>query len=43
MRDGHLKQIETLFDGGARAILPLLDTEARGAPMLRKTASLPFG
>ncbi len=43
MQDEYMKQIDTLFDGSVRAILPLLDTEVRGIPMLRKTASLLFG
>jgi arsenite-transporting ATPase len=43
MQDGYMKQIETLFDGSVRAILPLLETEVRGIPMLRRTAALLFG
>ena len=37
-----MKQIETLFDGSVRAVLPLLDTEVRGVEMLRRTAALLF-
>ncbi len=43
MQDGYMKQIETLFDGSVRAVLPLLETEVRGIPMLRRTAQLLFG
>ena len=43
MQDEYMKQIETLFDGSVRAILPLLETEVRGIPMLRRTAQLLFG
>jgi len=42
MQDEYMKQIDTLFDGSVRAILPLLDTEVRGVPMLRRTAELLF-
>jgi arsenite-transporting ATPase len=43
MQDEYMKQIEQLFDGSVRAILPLLETEVRGIPMLRRTAQLLFG
>ncbi len=43
MQDEYMRQIEQLFDGSVRAVLPLLETEVRGIPMLRRTASLLFG
>jgi arsenite/tail-anchored protein-transporting ATPase len=43
MQDEYMKQIETLFGASVRAVLPLLDTEVRGVPMLRRTAGLLFG
>src|SRR5512136_1312996 len=38
MQDGYMKQIDDLFDGRVRAVLPLLETEVRGVPMLRRMA-----
>jgi len=43
MQDEYMLQIEKLFDGQVRAILPLFETEIRGVPMLRRTAELLFG
>ncbi len=43
MQNDYMKQIETLFDGRVRAILPLFETEVRGLPMLERTADLLFG
>ncbi len=42
MQDGYMKEIEELFDGRVRAILPLLETEVRGVPMLKRMAELLF-
>ena len=42
MQDDYMKQIEQLFDGQVRAILPLFETEIRGVEMLRRTADLLF-
>jgi arsenite-transporting ATPase len=43
MQDEYMKQIDSLFDGSIRAVLPLLETEVRGIPMLQRTAGLLFG
>ena len=40
MQDEYMKQIEQLFDGSVRSILPLLETEVRGVPMLERMAGL---
>jgi arsenite/tail-anchored protein-transporting ATPase len=40
MQAEYMKQIETLFDGKVRAILPLLETEVRGVPMLQRMSTL---
>ncbi len=42
MQDGYMKQIDDLFDGQVRAVLPLLETEVRGVPMLKRMAELLF-
>ncbi len=42
MQDGYMKQIDDLFDGRVRAVLPLLETEVRGVPMLKRMADLLF-
>ena len=42
MQDEYMQQIEKLFDGQVRAILPLFETEIRGVPMLKRTAELLF-
>ncbi len=42
MQDGYMKEIEDLFDGQVRAVLPLLETEVRGVPMLKRMAELLF-
>ncbi len=42
MQDGYMKEIEDLFDGQVRAVLPLLETEVRGVPMLKRMADLLF-
>jgi arsenite/tail-anchored protein-transporting ATPase len=42
MQEGYMKQIDQLFDGDVRAVLPLLETEVRGVPMLRRMAELLF-
>jgi arsenite-transporting ATPase len=40
MQDEHMETIWKEFDGQVRAILPLFETEIRGAEMLKRTASL---
>jgi arsenite-transporting ATPase len=40
MQDEHMDTIWKEFDGQVRAILPLFETEIRGAEMLKRTASL---
>ena len=40
MQRGYLNDIERLFDGQVRSLLPLLETEVRGVEMLRRMASL---
>ncbi len=42
MQEEYMQQIEKLFDGSVRSILPLLETEIRGVPMLQRTANLLF-
>lgn len=42
MQDEYMKQIEQLFDGSVRAVLPLLETEVRGVDMLKRMSSLLF-
>jgi arsenite/tail-anchored protein-transporting ATPase len=42
MQDEHMKTIWDKFDGNVRAVLPLLETEIRGVPMLDRTAGLLF-
>ncbi len=42
MQDEYMQQIDQLFDGDVRAILPLFETEIRGVPMLDRTAKLLF-
>jgi len=43
MQEEHMETIWQKFDGSVRAILPLLETEIRGVPMLERTAKLMFG
>ncbi len=40
MQTEHMCEIERLFDGQVRSILPLLETEVRGVDMLRRMAGL---
>jgi len=40
MQDEYMLEIDQLFDQRVRAILPLLETEVRGVPMLRRMAGL---
>ncbi len=42
MQDEHMETIWQKFNGKVRAILPLLETEIRGVPMLERTAGLLF-
>lgn len=43
MQAEYMQQIEKLFDGNVRAILPLLETEVRGVNMLQRMSELLFG
>ncbi len=40
MQDEYMDEIERLFDGQVRAMLPLLETEVRGVETLRRMAAL---
>jgi len=40
MQDEYMKQIEQLFNGSVRSILPLLETEVRGVDMLKRMVEL---
>jgi arsenite-transporting ATPase len=40
MQDEYMREIDRLFDQRVRAVLPLLETEVRGVPMLRRMAGL---
>jgi arsenite-transporting ATPase len=42
MQTEYMDQIEKLFDGQVRAILPLLETEVRGVDMLKRMSNLLF-
>ncbi len=42
MQNEYMQQIDQLFDGDVRAVLPLFETEIRGVPMLDRTAKLLF-
>jgi len=42
MQDGYMKEIETVFAGMVRSVLPLFETEVRGTEMLGRTAKLLF-
>ncbi len=42
MQDEHMETIWQKFNGSVRAILPLLETEIKGVPMLARTADLLF-
>jgi arsenite-transporting ATPase len=42
MQSEYMKQVEQLFDGSVRSILPLLETEVRGVDMLKRMAGLLF-
>jgi arsenite-transporting ATPase len=43
MQDEYMQEIEKLFDGNVRAIVPLFETEVRGIEMLDRTAQVLFG
>ena len=43
MQANYMKEIETVFPGMVRAVLPLFETEIRGVPMLERTASALYG
>ncbi len=40
MQDEYMLEIDRLFDQRVRAVLPLLETEVRGVPMLQRMAKL---
>ncbi|RPI27308.1 MAG: arsenic transporter [Chloroflexota bacterium] len=40
MQDEYMLEIERLFDGDVRAVLPLLETEVRGVAMLQRMVDL---
>ncbi len=42
MQSEYMGQIERLFDGSVRAVLPLLETEVRGVDMLKRMSGLLF-
>ncbi len=42
MQSEHMQTIWQKFDGNVRAIVPLLETEIRGVPMLARTADILF-
>jgi arsenite-transporting ATPase len=42
MQGEYMQEIERLFAGRVRAVLPLFETEVRGVPMLKRTADLLF-
>jgi arsenite/tail-anchored protein-transporting ATPase len=42
MQDEYMQEIEKLFGGMVRSVLPLFETEVRGVPMLDRTANLLF-
>lgn len=42
MQDEYMLEIEKLFGGMVRSVLPLFETEVRGVPMLSRTANLLF-
>lgn len=42
MQDGYMEQIWADFDGGVRAIIPLLDDEVRGTDALKKVEQFAF-
>jgi arsenite-transporting ATPase len=39
MQASYMKEIETVFPGMVRAVLPLFETEIRGVKMLERTAA----
>ncbi len=42
MQDEYMSQIDTLFGSTVRAVLPLLETEVRGVPMVERMSELLF-
>jgi arsenite-transporting ATPase len=42
MQDEYMAEIDQLFAGMVRSVLPLFETEVRGVPMLQRTANLLF-
>ena len=40
MQDEYMQQIEKLFEGSVRAVLPLMETEVRGVEMLKRMVKL---
>ncbi len=43
MQDEYMAEIDKLFTGNVRSILPLFETEVRGVPMLQRMADCLFG
>ncbi|HSC70628.1 MAG TPA: ArsA family ATPase [Candidatus Methylomirabilis sp.] len=43
MQASYMKEIETVFPGMVRAVLPLFETEIRGVEMLKRTATALYG
>jgi arsenite/tail-anchored protein-transporting ATPase len=43
MQANYMKEIETVFPGMVRAVLPLFETEIRGVDMLKRTATALYG
>ncbi len=43
MQDSYMKEIEQVFAGMVRAVLPLFETEIRGVKMLERTANALYG
>lgn len=42
MQQRYMKEIEALFDGLVRALVPLYETEVRGVPMVQRVANVLF-
>jgi len=42
MQEGYLREIRETFDGRVRAVVPLLDSDIRGVPMLERAGAFVF-
>ncbi len=42
MQDGYMQEIWSTFDGGVRAVIPLLDNEVRGTPSIQNVEQYAF-